>query len=65
MAAPRRRAEPPRRSRISGSRSPFSLTTAQFMGRFRALREQGQRIGESIDDVTFPPPPTSATTPRS
>ncbi len=30
------------------------LTKDQFMARFRALREQGQRPGESVDDVTFP-----------
>ncbi|WP_405760854.1 nuclear transport factor 2 family protein [Streptomyces sp. NBC_00045] len=29
------------------------LTKGQFMARFRALREQGQRIGERVDDVRF------------
>ncbi|MFD7559876.1 MULTISPECIES: hypothetical protein [unclassified Streptomyces] len=31
-----------------------TLTKAQFMARFRALREQGRRLGDSVDDVTFP-----------
>ncbi|MFD7259224.1 hypothetical protein [Streptomyces sp. NPDC059874] len=31
-----------------------TLTKAQFMDRFRALREQGERLGDSVDDVTFP-----------
>uniref|UniRef100_A0AAU2JHG4 Nuclear transport factor 2 family protein n=1 Tax=Streptomyces sp. NBC_00049 TaxID=2903617 RepID=A0AAU2JHG4_9ACTN len=30
-----------------------SLTKEQFMARFRALRAQGQRVGESTDDVDF------------
>ena len=32
----------------------ITLTKDQFMARFRALREQGQKVGESIDDITFP-----------
>ncbi|MER5865696.1 nuclear transport factor 2 family protein [Kitasatospora sp. NPDC002040] len=30
-----------------------TLVKDQFMARFRALRAQGQRIGETLDDVTF------------
>ncbi|MEV5973418.1 hypothetical protein [Streptomyces sp. NPDC051921] len=30
------------------------LTKADFMGRFRALKEAGQSLGDSVDDVTFP-----------
>ncbi|WP_214327961.1 DUF4440 domain-containing protein [Nonomuraea sediminis] len=40
--------------RVDESGQTVSLTKAQFMARFRALREQGERVGESIDDVTFP-----------
>ncbi|MFI9786308.1 nuclear transport factor 2 family protein [Kitasatospora sp. NPDC051984] len=29
------------------------LTKADFMARFRSLREQGMRVGDSIDDVRF------------
>ncbi|GAA1079466.1 MULTISPECIES: hypothetical protein [Kitasatospora] len=29
------------------------LTKEQFMTRFRTLRDQGQRVGEDIDDVRF------------
>ncbi|MFJ5925013.1 nuclear transport factor 2 family protein [Kitasatospora sp. NPDC092948] len=29
------------------------LTKADFMARFRSLRDQGARVGESIDDVRF------------
>ncbi|MFC9684870.1 hypothetical protein [Streptomyces sp. NPDC056948] len=40
--------------RVDQAGQAITLTKDQFMARFRALREQGQRIGESVDDVTFP-----------
>lgn len=40
--------------RVDQSGQTVTLTKEHFMARFRALREQGQRIGESVDDVTFP-----------
>ncbi|WP_433237320.1 hypothetical protein ACQPYK_28645 [Streptosporangium sp. CA-135522] len=40
--------------RVDKSGQTVILTKAQFMARFRALREQGQSVGDSIDDVTFP-----------
>ncbi|MGW5418632.1 nuclear transport factor 2 family protein [Streptomyces sp. NPDC003943] len=30
-----------------------TLTKNQFMGRFRALRDQGLKVGESLDDVSL------------
>ncbi|MER5201802.1 hypothetical protein [Streptomyces sp. NPDC002825] len=30
-----------------------TLTKDMFMGRFRALRERGVSVGESVDDATF------------
>ncbi|MBT2468124.1 nuclear transport factor 2 family protein [Streptomyces sp. ISL-66] len=30
-----------------------TLTKGEFMARFRALRDQGQRVGETVDDVRF------------
>ncbi|MCX4546925.1 hypothetical protein [Streptomyces sp. NBC_01565] len=40
--------------RVDQAGQTITLTKDQFMARFRALREQGQTIGESVDDVTFP-----------
>ncbi|MGP3959849.1 hypothetical protein ACTWPT_27940 [Nonomuraea sp. 3N208] len=40
--------------RVDESGQTVTLTKAQFMARFRALREQGQSVGDSVDDVTFP-----------
>ncbi|MEU8110577.1 hypothetical protein AB0C18_43430 [Nonomuraea muscovyensis] len=40
--------------RVDQAGQTITLTKDQFMARFRELREQGQRIGESVDDVTFP-----------
>ncbi|MEV6912709.1 hypothetical protein [Amycolatopsis sp. NPDC051071] len=40
--------------RVDQAGQAITLTKDQFMDRFRALREQGRRIGESVDDVTFP-----------
>ncbi|MFB7591868.1 hypothetical protein [Streptomyces sp. NPDC056169] len=40
--------------RVDQAGQTITLTKDQFMDRFRALREQGQKIGESVDDVTFP-----------
>ncbi|MFD7915180.1 hypothetical protein ACFV30_31420 [Streptomyces sp. NPDC059752] len=40
--------------RIDQAGQTITLTKDQFMARFRALREQGQKIDESVDDVTFP-----------
>jgi hypothetical protein len=40
--------------RVDRSGQAITLTKDQFMARFRALRDQGRRIGESVDDVTFP-----------
>jgi ketosteroid isomerase-like protein len=40
--------------RVDQAGQTVTLTKEHFMARFRALREQGERIGESIDDVTFP-----------
>ncbi|NUR30835.1 MAG: hypothetical protein HOV83_34140 [Catenulispora sp.] len=40
--------------RVDQAGRTITLTKDAFMSRFRALREQGQRIGESIDDASFP-----------
>ncbi|MFD4134082.1 hypothetical protein [Streptomyces goshikiensis] len=40
--------------RVDQAGQAITLTKDQFMARFRALSEQGQKIGESVDDVTFP-----------
>ncbi|AYV32081.1 MULTISPECIES: DUF4440 domain-containing protein [Streptomyces] len=40
--------------RVDQAGRTITLTKDQFMARFRALREQGQKVGESVDDVTFP-----------
>lgn len=40
--------------RVDEAGQVITLTKAQFMARFRALSEQGQKVGESIDDITFP-----------
>ncbi|MCX5174849.1 hypothetical protein [Streptomyces virginiae] len=40
--------------RVDQAGRTITLTKDQFMARFRALREQGQKIGESVEDVTFP-----------
>ncbi|MDG6103273.1 DUF4440 domain-containing protein [Dactylosporangium aurantiacum] len=40
--------------RVDREGRTVTLTKDQFMARFRALREQGRRIGEPADDVTFP-----------
>ncbi|WP_326826327.1 hypothetical protein OHA77_22315 [Streptosporangium sp. NBC_01639] len=40
--------------RVDESGQTITLTKTQFMARFRALREQGQSVGDSIDDITFP-----------
>lgn len=39
--------------RVDDAGQVVTLTKAHFMARFRALRDQGLRIGESIDDVRF------------
>jgi hypothetical protein len=40
--------------RVDRSGQTVTLTKAHFMARFRALLEQGQSVGDSVDDVTFP-----------
>jgi hypothetical protein len=40
--------------RVDRAGRTVTLTKAQFMTRFRALRDQGRTIGDSTDDVTFP-----------
>lgn len=40
--------------RVDAAGRSVVLTKPMFMARFRALKEQGQAIGDSIDDVTFP-----------
>lgn len=40
--------------RVDQAGQAITLTKDQFMARFRALREHGQKIGEPVDDVTFP-----------
>ncbi|MFB6582937.1 hypothetical protein ACFCYC_36965 [Streptomyces sp. NPDC056402] len=40
--------------RVDQAGQAITLAKDQFMARFRALSEQGQKIGESVDDVTFP-----------
>ncbi|MFI9328286.1 nuclear transport factor 2 family protein [Kitasatospora sp. NPDC052868] len=39
--------------RVDGAGRSVTLTKARFMARFRAMKEQGVTVGESIDDVTF------------
>ncbi|MCP2203106.1 protein of unknown function (DUF4440) [Lentzea flava] len=40
--------------RVDEAGQVVTLTKDQFMARFRALREQGQKVGDSIDDISFP-----------
>lgn len=39
--------------RCDESGQVVTLTKDEFMARFRALRDQGQRVGETVDDVRF------------
>ncbi|MFJ7160091.1 nuclear transport factor 2 family protein [Streptomyces sp. NPDC101118] len=39
--------------RADGAGRTVTLTKAQFMSRFRALRARGERVGESVDDIRF------------
>ncbi|MFI6321793.1 hypothetical protein ACIBG8_29965 [Nonomuraea sp. NPDC050556] len=40
--------------RVDAAGLTVTLTKEQFMGRFRAMAAQGVKIGESVDDATFP-----------
>jgi hypothetical protein len=40
--------------RVDQAGRSITLAKEQFMARFRALKAQGQTIGESVDDATFP-----------
>ncbi|WP_457030467.1 nuclear transport factor 2 family protein [Kitasatospora sp. P5_F3] len=39
--------------RFDGAGQVVTLVKEQFMARFRAVRAQGQVVGEALDDVTF------------
>ncbi|KQV24228.1 MULTISPECIES: nuclear transport factor 2 family protein [unclassified Kitasatospora] len=39
--------------RFDGAGQVVTLVKEQFMARFRAVRAQGQRVGETLDDVSF------------
>jgi hypothetical protein len=40
--------------RVDDAGRTVTLTKQQFIDRFRALEASGQRLGESVDDVSFP-----------
>jgi hypothetical protein len=40
--------------RVDQAGRSIRLGKDQFMGRFRALKAQGEAIGDSVDDATFP-----------
>jgi ketosteroid isomerase-like protein len=40
--------------RVDRAGRSITLSKAQFMARFRALKARGETVGESVDDVTFP-----------
>jgi hypothetical protein len=40
--------------RVDQAGRSITLAKDQFMARFRALKAQGQTIGESVEDATFP-----------
>ncbi|GAA2152376.1 MULTISPECIES: hypothetical protein [Glycomyces] len=40
--------------RVDRAGRSITLSKDQFMARFRALKAQGETVGESVDDATFP-----------